>query len=301
MQFSKDITSLIGKTPLVKINGLNLPASIYAKVEMFNPLSSVKDRAVFYMLKAAFESGALAQGGTVTEPTSGNTGIALAALGRIWGLKVILAMPETMSVERQKLLKLLGARLELTPGPKGMRGAIERAEEIASAIPGCFMPGQFANPANAQAHFETTGPEIWQALGGKVDFLVAGVGTGGTVTGCGGYLKKQNPALKVIAVEPAASPVLSGGKPGPHKIQGIGAGFVPPLLDVKIIDEIIKVEDAQAFEGARLLREQEGLFCGVSSGAALSAAAAVAGRSGNEGKNIAVVLPDTGERYLSML
>lgn len=322
-KMGKDITAFIGSTPLLKIN--NTVGNIYAKLEMFNPLSSVKDRAAFYMVNDAERRGALKPGSIIVEPTSGNTGIALAYIGKLKGYRVILTMPETMSVERRNLLKLLGAELELTPGPLGMKGAIAKAEEILAKTQGSYMPNQFKNPANAQSHFETTGPEIWRDMDGKIDMFIAGVGTGGTITGCGEFLKSKNKNIQIIAVEPSASPVLSGGAsltgdtsridnlnfigsanftpgmPGPHKIQGIGAGFVPDLLNRSIIDRVIQVSDDDAFEGARILRAKEGLFCGISSGAAFMAARRISSEPGNIGKNIAVVLPDTGERYLSML
>lgn len=302
MKIHNDITHCIGNTPLVKLNNVEGASccGLYAKLEMFNPLSSVKDRAAFYMIKDAQEKGLLKNGSTIVEPTSGNTGIALAYIGKLKGYKVILTMPETMSIERRKLLELLGAQLVLTPGPLGMKGAVAKAEEILKETPDAFMPDQFSNPANARAHFETTGPELWAALEGKIDIFVAGVGTGGTITGAGGYLKTKNPSIKLVAVQPAASPVLTGGTAGPHKIQGIGAGFVPKLLKTELIDEIINITDAEAFDGAQILRGKEGLFCGISAGAAYKAAAQIAARAENKGKNIVVVLPDTGERYLSM-
>lgn len=300
---TNDITRFIGNTPMLKLNNVEGSACccLYAKLEMFNPLSSVKDRPAFFMIKDAEEKGLLKKGGIIVEPTSGNMGIALAYIGKLRGYKVILTMPETMSMERRKMLALLGAELVLTPGPAGMGGAVAKAQEITSQTPGSFMPNQFQNPANAKAHFETTGPEIWQALDGKVDFFVAGIGTGGTITGAGEFLKSKNPSVKVIGVQPSASPVLTGGAAGPHKIQGIGAGFVPKLLKTEILDEIINIDDAEAFEGAQMLRSHEGIFCGISAGAAYKAAAKLAAGAENKGKNIAVILPDTGERYLSML
>jgi len=295
--------ALIGKTPLLCLSGyaktLGLKANILGKLEYFNPAGSVKDRIAKAMLDDAEDRGLLQQGSVIIEPTSGNTGIGLAAVGAARGYRVILTMPETMSVERRNLLKAYGAELILTDGAKGMPGAIERANELLKEIPGAFLPGQFENPANPAAHKATTGPEIWADAAGKVDFLVAGVGTGGTITGTGEFLKSRNPALKVVAVEPDASPVLSGGKPGPHKIQGIGAGFVPKVLNVSLLDEIIRVKNEEAFEAGRTLSKTEGLLIGISSGAALFAAAALAKRPENEGKAIAVILPDTGERYLS--
>jgi len=303
MANKQDITRFIGKTPMVKLNNAEGASccNLYAKLEMFNPLSSVKDRPAFYMIKDAEEKGLIKKGGTIIEPTSGNMGIGLAYIGKLRGYKVILTMPETMSVERRKLLALLGAELVLTPGADGMGGAVAKAKELVAANPGSFMPNQFVNPANAKAHFETTGPEIWSELKGKVDFIVAGVGTGGTITGTGEFLKSKNPSVKVIAVQPATSPVLTGGKAGPHKIQGIGANFVPALLNTKILDEIIDITDNEAFEGAKILREREGIFCGISAGAAYKAAAKLAARAENKGKNIVFIIPDTGERYLSML
>ena len=302
MTINNNITRFIGNTPLVKLNNVEGASccSLYAKLEMFNPLSSVKDRAAFYMIKDAEEKGILKSGSVIIEPTSGNTGIALAYIGKLKGYKVILTMPETMSLERRKLLELLGAQLVLTPGPLGMKGAVAKAEELLKETPDAFMPNQFANSANARAHFETTGPELWTALEGKIDIFVAGVGTGGTITGAGEYFKSKNPSIKLVAVQPSASPVLTGGAPGPHKIQGIGPGFVPKLLKTELIDEIIDITDTEAFEGAKMLRMQEGIFCGISCGAAYKAAAKLAARAENKGKNIVVILPDTGERYLSM-
>ena len=297
------ITDLIGGTPILKLNNyiaLNeLPANIYAKLEYFNPAGSVKDRIAKAMIDDAVAKGALKPGAVIIEPTSGNTGIGLAAVAASKGYRIILTMPETMSVERRNLLKAYGAELVLTDGAKGMKGAIAKAEELAQQIEGGFIPSQFTNSANPTAHFNTTGPEIWEDTDGKVDIFVAGVGTGGTVSGVGKYLKSKNPNVKVVAVEPAGSPVLSKGVAGPHKIQGIGAGFVPETLDTKIYDEIIAVENEDAFATGRTLARKEGLLVGISSGAAVYAATQLAKRPENKGKNIVVLLPDTGDRYLS--
>lgn len=297
------ITDLIGGTPILKLNNyiaLNeLPANIYAKLEYFNPAGSVKDRIAKAMIDDAEAKGALKPGAVIIEPTSGNTGIGLAAVAASKGYRIILTMPETMSVERRNLLKAYGAELVLTDGAKGMKGAIAKAEELAQQIEGGFIPSQFTNSANPTAHFNTTGPEIWEDTDGKVDIFVAGVGTGGTVSGVGKYLKSKNPNVKVVAVEPAGSPVLSKGVAGPHKIQGIGAGFVPETLDTKIYDEIIAVENEDAFATGRTLARKEGLLVGISSGAAVYAATQLAKRPENKGKNIVVLLPDTGDHYLS--
>ena len=297
------ITDLIGGTPILKLNNyiaLNeLPANIYAKLEYFNPAGSVKDRIAKAMIDDAEAKGALKPGAVIIEPTSGNTGIGLAAVAASKGYRIILTMPETMSVERRNLLKAYGAELVLTDGAKGMKGAIAKAEELAQQIKGGFIPSQFTNSANPTAHFNTTGPEIWEDTDGKVDIFVAGVGTGGTVSGVGKYLKSKNPNVKVVAVEPASSPVLSKGVAGPHKIQGIGAGFVPETLDTKIYDEIIAVENEDAFATGKTLARKEGLLVGISSGAAVYAATQLAKRPENKGKNIVVLLPDTGDRYLS--
>lgn len=297
------ITDLIGGTPILKLNNyiaLNeLPANIYAKLEYFNPAGSVKDRIAKAMIDDAEAKGALKPGAVIIEPTSGNTGIGLAAVAASKGYRIILTMPETMSIERRNLLKAYGAELVLTDGAKGMKGAIAKAEELAQQIEGGFIPSQFTNSANPTAHFNTTGPEIWEDTDGKVDIFVAGVGTGGTVSGVGKYLKSKNPNVKVVAVEPAGSPVLSKGVAGPHKIQGIGAGFVPETLDTKIYDEIIAVENEDAFATGRTLARKEGLLVGISSGAAVYAATQLAKRPENKGKNIVVLLPDTGDRYLS--
>ena len=297
------ITDLIGGTPILKLNNyiaLNeLPANIYAKLEYFNPAGSVKDRIAKAMIDDAEAKGALKPGAVIIEPTSGNTGIGLAAVAASKGYRIILTMPETMSVERRNLLKAYGAELVLTDGAKGMKGAIAKAEELAQQIEGGFIPSQFTNSANPTSHFNTTGPEILEDTDGKVDIFVAGVGTGGTVSGVGKYLKSKNPNVKVVAVEPAGSPVLSKGVAGPHKIQGIGAGFVPETLDTKIYDEIIAVENEDAFATGRTLARKEGLLVGISSGAAVYAATQLAKRPENKGKNIVVLLPDTGDRYLS--
>ncbi len=301
--YAKSLTELIGNTPLLELTafaaGQGLSAKLLAKLEYFNPAGSIKDRAARAMIDAAEKAGKLAPGSVIVEPTSGNTGIGLACVAAARGYRVILTMPETMSLERRKTLAAYGAELVLTEGAKGMKGAIARANELVLEIPGSFMPGQFTNPANPAAHRETTGPEIWRDAGGKVDAFVAGVGTGGTITGAGGYLKTQNPEIKIFAVEPENSPVLSGGQPGPHGIQGIGAGFVPEVLNTEIFGEVIKVSNENAFATCRELVRTEGLLVGISSGAAAWAAAQVAGRAEFAGRNIAVILPDTGERYLS--
>lgn len=303
MRTFEKITDLIGGTPILKLNNyiaLNeLPANIYAKLEYFNPAGSVKDRIAKAMIDDAEAKGALKPGAVIIEPTSGNTGIGLAAVAASKGYRIILTMPETMSVERRNLLKAYGAELVLTDGAKGMNGAIAKAEELAQQIEGGFIPSQFTNNANPTAHFNTTGPEIWEDTDGKVDIFVAGVGTGGTVSGVGKYLKSKNPNVKVVAVEPAGSPVLSKGVAGPHKIQGIGAGFVPETLDTKVYDEVIAVENEDAFATGRTLARKEGLLVGISSGAAVFAASQLAKRPENKGKNIVVLLPDTGDRYLS--
>ena len=297
------ITQLIGGTPLVELKNYeaekNLQATILAKLEYFNPAGSVKDRIAKAMLDDAEDKGLLKPGATIIEPTSGNTGIGLASVAAARGYKIILTMPETMSVERRNLLKAYGAELVLTDGAKGMKGAIAKAQELAQATPGSFIPGQFTNPANPAVHRATTGPEIWADTDGKVDIFVAGVGTGGTLTGVGEYLKAQNPNVKIVAVEPAGSPVLSKGVAGPHKIQGIGAGFVPDTLNTKIYDEIIPVENEDAFTTGRAIARKEGVLIGISSGAAVYAATVLAQRPENKGKTIVALLPDTGDRYLS--
>lgn len=300
----ENAVELIGNTPLLKLNNFSKAqqiedASVYAKLEYLNPTGSVKDRAAFAMIKAAEESGILKEGATIIEPTSGNTGIGIASVAAIRGYRAILTLPDTMSVERRNLLKAYGAELVLTEGAKGMKGAIAKAEELKNEIEGAVILGQFDNQANADAHYKTTGPEIWEQTDKKVDIFVAGVGTGGTVTGTGRYLKEQKPDVKIVAVEPESSPVLSKGTAGPHKIQGIGAGFVPKIMDVDIRDEIITVSNEDAFAYGRAFARAEGILVGISSGAALKAAADLAKRPENKGKNIVVLLPDSGDRYLS--
>ena len=297
----QDITEVFGNTPLVRLNRLTegLGATVLAKLEFYNPSSSVKDRLGIAIVKAAEESGELKPGGTIVEGTSGNTGIALAAIGAARGYKVILAMPETMSKERRALLKGYGAELVLTPGPEGMRGAVAKAEEIAAATPGAILAKQFANEANPAIHYATTGPEIWNDTEGGVDIFVSGIGTGGTITGAGRYLKEQKPELQVVAVEPAESAILNGGQPGPHKIQGIGANFVPEILDREVYDEVIDVDITQSVQIARRLSTEEGILAGISSGATVQAALELAGRPENAGKTIVVVVASYGERYLS--
>ena len=294
---------LIGNTPLLELTHIeqaeNLQAKILAKLEYFNPAGSVKDRIAKAMIDDAEAAGKLKPGSVIIEPTSGNTGIGLASVAAARGYRIIIVMPETMSIERRQLMKAYGAELVLTDGAKGMKGAIAKADELAKEIPNSFVPGQFVNPANPEAHRRTTGPEIWRDTDGKVDIFVAGVGTGGTVTGTGSYLKAQNPAVKVVAVEPASSPVLSKGTAGAHKIQGIGAGFVPDVLDTKVYDEIIPVTNEDAFATGKLVGHKEGVLVGISSGAAVWAAIELAKRPENKGKNIVVLLPDTGDRYLS--
>lgn len=297
------VTELIGGTPLLKFGNFSesekLEANIIGKLEFFNPAGSVKDRVAKKMIEDAEKSGLLKPGATIIEPTSGNTGIGLAAVASSKGYRAIMTMPETMSIERRKLLKGYGAEIVLTEGAKGMAGAIARAEELKNEIDGAVILGQFVNPSNPQAHFETTGPEIWEDTDGNVDIFVAGVGTGGTLTGTGKYLKSKKADVKVVAVEPESSPVLSGGSAGPHKIQGIGAGFVPEILDTEIYDEVIKVPNESAFETGKKVAKTEGVLIGISGGAAVWAAAQLAKRPENKGKNIVVILPDTGERYLS--
>ncbi len=303
MAVYKGFTELIGKTPLVEVTNIeqahDLKAKVLVKLEYRNPAGSVKDRAAFYMIKDAEERGILKQGSVIIEPTSGNTGIGLAAIAAAKGYRAILTMPDTMSMERRNILKAYGAEIVLTEGAKGMKGAIAKAEELAQEIAGAFIPAQFDNPANAQAHYETTGPEIWEDTEGNIDIFVASVGTGGTITGTGKFLKEKNAAVRVVAVEPASSPVLSGGQPGAHKIQGIGAGFVPTVLDTGIYDEIITVENDQAFEVSKELTKREGILTGISSGAALHAAVELAKRPENAGKIIVALLPDSGDRYYS--
>ncbi|SFR14525.1 cysteine synthase A [Desulfoscipio geothermicus] len=296
-----DLKQLIGNTPLYELKkfGTGLPGRILAKLEFFNPGGSIKDRIALAMLEAAEQNGVLRPGSVVIEPTSGNTGIGLAMVCASRGYRCILTMPETMSVERRNLLRVLGAEVVLTPGGEGMPGAIRRAEELALEIPGAVIPAQFANPANPAAHRAATAEEIWRDTAGQVDILVAGVGTGGTVTGIGEVFKERKPGLRVVAVEPAESPVLSGGKPGPHKIQGIGAGFVPEVLNTNVLDEIMRVTGVQAMTAARRLAREEGLLVGISSGAAAHAALELAGREENRGRTVVAIFPDTGERYLS--
>ncbi len=303
MKIYNKITDLIGNTPLLELKNYekenNLEATVVGKLEYFNPAGSVKDRIARAMIDEAEKSGVLKEGAVIIEPTSGNTGIGLAAVAASRGYRIILTMPETMSVERRNLLKAYGAELVLTEGSKGMKGAIEKANQLAEEYENSFIPSQFTNNANPTTHFNTTGPEIWNDTDGKVDIFVAGVGTGGTLSGVGKYLKSQNPNVKVVAVEPATSPVLSKGTPGPHKIQGIGAGFVPDTLDTQVYDEIITVENEEAFAAGKALANHEGLLVGISSGAAVHAATVLAKRPENKGKIIVAVLPDTGERYLS--
>lgn len=299
----KGTLNLIGNTPLVEVvnveEKLELEATILAKLEYFNPAGSAKDRIAKAMIEDAEEKGILKKDSVIIEPTSGNTGIGLASIAAVKGYRIILTMPETMSAERRNILKAYGAEIVLTEGTLGMKGAIDKAEELAKEIPDSFIPGQFVNPANSKIHRNTTGPEIWRDTDGKVDYFVAGVGTGGTLTGVGEYLKEQNPSVKIVAVEPASSPVLSEGKGGPHKIQGIGAGFVPGVLNTEIYDEVIKIENDDAFETAKFLAKSEGVLTGISSGAALHAAIQLAKRPENKGKTIVVLLPDHGDRYYS--
>ena len=299
MDVAHILTDLIGNTPLLALERYAPGTRVLAKLESFNPLSSAKDRAALYMIRDAEDRGLLKPGGVIVEPTSGNTGVGLAYIAALRGYRLVLTMPETMSAERRSLLSALGAELVLTPGDQGMSGAIRRAQELLETLPGAWMPGQFDNPANARAHYETTGPEIWRDTDGTVDVLVAGVGSGGTLTGAGRYLKERNPQIKLVAVEPAESPVLSGGPAGPHKIQGIGAGFVPQVLDRSLVDEVLTIPGDEAMEAVRALARTEGLLVGISSGAAARAAALLAARPEYAGRTIVTVFPDTGERYLS--
>ncbi len=301
MKYHDNISTTVGNTPIVKLNKTNsgLHANVFAKLEFYNPTSSIKDRIAVGMINEAEKEGKLKEGGVIVEPTSGNTGLGLAMVAASRGYKLIITMPETMSMERQMLMKHLGAEIILTDGSKGMTGAIQKAEEIVANTPNSFMPQQFKNKANPEFHYKTTGPEIWEAMEGKIDIFVSGIGTGGTFTGTGRFLREKNPKVKLIAIEPATSAVLSGGGPGKHGIQGIGAGFIPEILDTNMISEIIKVEDANALSMAKQLAKQEGILCGISSGAAVFAAVSLSSRPENKGKNIVVILPDTGERYIS--
>ena len=305
MKIAKDLTQLIGNTPLLEVGRIEreekLKARLLVKLESFNPGGSVKDRIALAMIEDAEKQGVIKPGDTIIEPTSGNTGIGLAWVAKVKGYNLILTMPETMSLERRNLLKALGARLELTPGSEGMKGAIRKAEELQAATPGAVILQQFENPANPMIHYRTTGPEIWRDTDGEVDILVAGVGTGGTISGCARYLKERRPGLQAVAVEPASSPVLSGESPGAHKIQGIGAGFVPRNYDAALIDRIVKVTDEEAVRAGRLLASEEGVLAGISSGAAFHAALELAKDEANKGKTIVAILPDTGERYLSTI
>ena len=299
MNVAHILTDLIGNTPLLALERYAPATRVLAKLESFNPLSSAKDRAALYMIRDAEDRGLLKPGGVIVEPTSGNTGVGLAYIAALRGYRLVLTMPETMSAERRSLLSALGVELVLTPGDQGMSGAIRRAQELLETLPGAWMPGQFDNPANARAHYETTGPEIWRDTDGTVDVLVAGVGSGGTLTGAGRYLKERNPQVKLVAVEPAESPVLSGGPAGPHKIQGIGAGFVPQVLDRSLVDEVLTIPGDEAMEAVRALARTEGLLVGISSGAAARAAALLAARPEYAGRTIVTLSPDPGEPYLS--
>ena len=303
MALYNSVEELIGNTPLVRLNRFEekyqIKAHLYAKLEMFNPAGSIKDRAALSMVKDALDRGLIKKGSTIIEPTSGNTGIGLALVARLYGLRLILTMPESMSMERRALLKARGAELVLTPAADGMKGAVSRAEEIHKSVPGSIIVGQFENPANPLAHEKTTAKELWKDLDGKIDAVVAGIGTGGTITGVGRYLKERKPDVKIIGVEPSGSPVLSSGKAGPHKIQGIGPGFVPLTLDTGVYDEIITIDNEDAFEEGKNIARNEGILVGISSGAALKAASIVASRPENAGKTIVVLLPDNGDRYLS--
>ena len=303
MTVFSSVLDMVGGTPLLEAGNLErefgLKAKILMKLEYLNPAGSVKDRIARAMILDAREKGLLKEGATLIEPTSGNTGIGLASMAASLGYRLILTMPETMSIERRNILKAYGAEIVLTDGARGMTGAIEKAKELAQEIPDSFIPGQFENPVNPKAHIETTGPEIWEDTKGKVDIFVAGVGTGGTITGVGTYLKEKNPNVKIVAMEPSDSPVLSGGKPGPHKLQGIGAGFIPDTLDTEIYDEILTIGSEEAFSGARQIAQKEGVLVGISSGAAFAAAVKLAKRPENEGKTIVVLLPDSGDRYYS--
>ena len=299
MRIATDVTGLIGSTPLLRLGRLCTDGIILAKLECRNPVGSAKDRIAAAMLSAAEEQGLLRPGSTIIEPTSGNTGIGLAAVAAVKGYRVILTMPDSMSEERRRLLRAYGAEPVLTPGAEGMAGAIRKAEELAASIPNSFIPDQFSNPVNALAHYTSTGPEIWADTDGAVDIFVAGVGTGGTITGAGKFLKEQNPAVRIVAVEPTGSPVLSGGQAGAHGLQGIGAGFVPAVLDTTVYDEVLTVSEQDAYAAARAMAQREGVLVGISSGAALHGALQLAARPENRGKTIVVLLPDTGERYLS--